>query len=82
MEALHGQLWDNDDDISHRVYGVLRKVEPMNRAIAELGGEALLSGGTILLLLLLLPRPLSPSPLPLATQSVADRRTTGRPWSG
>lgn len=44
MEALHGQLWDNDDDISHRVYGVLRKVEPMNRAIAELGGEALLSG--------------------------------------
>ena len=78
MEALHGQLWDNDDDISHRVYGVLRKVEPMNRAIAELGGEALLSGGTILLL----PRPPSPSPLPLATQSAADRRTTGRPWSG
>lgn len=44
MEALHGQLWNNDDGVSHRVYGVLRKVAPMNRALNDLGAHALLSG--------------------------------------
>ena len=44
MEALHGQLWKNDDSVSHRIYGALRKVEPMNRALQELGAKALLSG--------------------------------------
>lgn len=44
MEALHGQLWNNDDEASHRVYGVLRKVAPMNRALRDMGACALLSG--------------------------------------
>eukprot|EP00633_Aureoumbra_lagunensis_P002543 CAMPEP_0197290866 /NCGR_PEP_ID=MMETSP0890-20130614/10273_1 /TAXON_ID=44058 ORGANISM="Aureoumbra lagunensis, Strain CCMP1510" /NCGR_SAMPLE_ID=MMETSP0890 /ASSEMBLY_ACC=CAM_ASM_000533 /LENGTH=562 /DNA_ID=CAMNT_0042763221 /DNA_START=211 /DNA_END=1899 /DNA_ORIENTATION=- len=44
MEALHGQLWNNDDDTSHRVYGVLRKVAPMNKALRDLNARALLSG--------------------------------------
>uniref|UniRef100_A0A7S2DZ26 Uncharacterized protein n=1 Tax=Helicotheca tamesis TaxID=374047 RepID=A0A7S2DZ26_9STRA len=44
MEALHGQLWDRDDEASHRVYGVVRKVEPMARALKELDAEAMLSG--------------------------------------
>lgn len=43
MEALHGQLWDGDA-ASHRVYGVVRKVEPMARALRELGAEAMISG--------------------------------------
>mmetsp|Transcript_1523 Transcript_1523/g.4605 ORF Transcript_1523/g.4605 Transcript_1523/m.4605 type:complete len:512 (+) Transcript_1523:125-1660(+) len=44
MEALHGRLWANEDDVSHRVYGVLRKVAPMSRALTALGASALLSG--------------------------------------
>jgi len=44
MEALHGQLWNHEDDTSHRIYGVLRKVEPMTRALKELGATAMLSG--------------------------------------
>lgn len=44
MEAFHGKLWDRDDEASHRVYGVVRKVEPMARALRELGAEAMLAG--------------------------------------
>ncbi|KAJ8613801.1 hypothetical protein CTAYLR_004904 [Chrysophaeum taylorii] len=44
MEALHGKLWQRDDDVSHRVYGAVRKVAPMNRALQELGARAMLSG--------------------------------------
>jgi len=44
MEALHGQLWDRNDEDSHRAYGVLRKVEPMARALRELGAHAMISG--------------------------------------
>jgi len=43
MEALHGQLWAKDDN-ANRVYGVVRKVEPMTRALSELRAVALLSG--------------------------------------
>lgn len=43
MEALYGRLWDgSDDDIAR--YGRLTKVEPMDRAIAELGARAWLAG--------------------------------------
>lgn len=44
MEAMHGQLWNKSDEVSHRVYGVMRKVEPMQRALTELHAHAMLSG--------------------------------------
>jgi len=43
MEALHGKLWEgtrDDLDTYHR----LRKVEPLERTLRELGARALLSG--------------------------------------
>ncbi len=44
MEALHGRLWESDDDEAYERYDRLRKVEPMQRALAELGATAWLSG--------------------------------------
>jgi phosphoadenosine phosphosulfate reductase len=44
MEALHGRLWENESDTAHQLYGVLRKVEPMQRALRELNGQCMLSG--------------------------------------
>jgi len=37
---MHGPLWETD----HKAYGKLRKVEPMQRALNELGATALLTG--------------------------------------
>ena len=43
LEALHGRLWDGtDEDIAR--YGQLTKVEPMDRAIRELGARAWIAG--------------------------------------
>lgn len=43
QEALYGKLWEQDVDGLDR-YNRINKVEPMNRAITELGAEAWLSG--------------------------------------
>jgi phosphoadenosine phosphosulfate reductase len=43
QEALYGKLWEKDVDGLDR-YNRINKVEPMNRAITELGAEAWLSG--------------------------------------
>lgn len=43
QEALYGKLWEQDADGLDR-YNRINKVEPMNRAITELGAEAWLSG--------------------------------------
>ncbi|MDH3686292.1 MAG: phosphoadenylyl-sulfate reductase [Myxococcales bacterium] len=43
MEALHGKLWEGSrDDLD--TYHRLRKVEPLERTLRELGARALLSG--------------------------------------
>ncbi len=43
MEALHGRLWEGSVDDFNR-YDRLRKVEPMQRALKELGSTAWLTG--------------------------------------
>lgn len=43
MQALWGNLWENGKDGAER-YGMLTKVEPMNRALRELGADVWLSG--------------------------------------
>ena len=43
MEARHGKLWENGvDGISE--YNALRKVEPMRRALTELGAHTWIAG--------------------------------------
>ncbi|MEM7625924.1 MAG: phosphoadenylyl-sulfate reductase [Planctomycetota bacterium] len=42
--ARHGQLWDSDNADDLNRYDRLRKVEPMNRALEELGAVATLAG--------------------------------------
>lgn len=44
MEALHGRLWERGDLESLNLYDRIRKVEPMQRALRELGATAWLSG--------------------------------------
>lgn len=44
MEALHGRLWERRDVESLNLYDRLRKVEPMQRALRELGATAWLAG--------------------------------------
>ncbi|MBE9108963.1 phosphoadenylyl-sulfate reductase [Nodosilinea sp. LEGE 07298] len=44
MEALHGRLWEQHDVESFNRYDQIRKVEPMHRALAELGATAWLTG--------------------------------------
>lgn len=44
MEALHGRLWESDDPADLDRYDRLRKVEPMERALRELGATAWISG--------------------------------------
>ncbi|MDJ0846794.1 MAG: phosphoadenylyl-sulfate reductase [Myxococcota bacterium] len=44
MEALHGRLWERDDVASLDRYDRIRKVEPMQRALRELGAQAWLAG--------------------------------------
>lgn len=43
FEALHGRLWEGGEE-ELRQYGLVHKVEPMNRALAELGAQAWMSG--------------------------------------
>ena len=43
MEALHGKLWEQGGEGMDK-YGVLTKIEPMNRALSELGRDVWLSG--------------------------------------
>mgnify|MGYP005854397503 CR=1 FL=1 len=43
QEALYGKMWEQDVDGLER-YNRINKVEPMNRAITELGATAWLSG--------------------------------------
>lgn len=40
QESLHGKLWDSDP----KEYARINKVEPMNRALKEIGGDVWLSG--------------------------------------
>lgn len=44
MEALHGRLWEESDRESLDRYDRMRKVEPMQRALRELGATAWMSG--------------------------------------
>lgn len=43
QQALYGQLWEQGED-GVRKYGLINKVEPMNRALKELGADAWLAG--------------------------------------
>lgn len=43
LEAVHGRLWEAGEEGADR-YSVLTKVEPMNRALRELGAEVWISG--------------------------------------
>jgi phosphoadenosine phosphosulfate reductase len=44
MEALYGKLWASQDVESFNKYDYMRKVEPMQRALRELGATAWLAG--------------------------------------
>ena len=44
MEALYGRLWDQHDIAALNRYDQIRKVEPMQRALRELGATAWLTG--------------------------------------
>lgn len=44
MEALHGKLWELEDDPARHCYHQIRKVEPMQRALQGLGATAWLIG--------------------------------------
>lgn len=44
MEALHGKLWQAGDAETLRRYDLIRKVEPMQRALQDLGVRAWLAG--------------------------------------
>ncbi len=43
QEALYGRLWDGDDDALAK-YNQINKVEPMDRALSELGARACIAG--------------------------------------
>jgi phosphoadenosine phosphosulfate reductase len=44
MEAIYGRLWEHNDVESFNRYDHIRKVEPMQRALTELGATAWLAG--------------------------------------
>jgi phosphoadenosine phosphosulfate reductase len=44
MEALHGRLWEQNDVEALNRYDKIRKVEPMQRALTDLGATAWLTG--------------------------------------
>eukprot|EP00189_Rhodosorus_marinus_P008685 CAMPEP_0184751920 /NCGR_PEP_ID=MMETSP0315-20130426/43306_1 /TAXON_ID=101924 /ORGANISM="Rhodosorus marinus, Strain UTEX LB 2760" /LENGTH=350 /DNA_ID=CAMNT_0027231221 /DNA_START=186 /DNA_END=1238 /DNA_ORIENTATION=- len=44
MEALHGELWNNDKVEDIKLYNRIRKVEPLERAFRELGATAWVTG--------------------------------------
>ncbi len=43
QEALYGKLWEQGEE-GNKKYALLNKVEPMNRALSEIGGDVWLSG--------------------------------------
>lgn len=43
QEALYGKLWEQGEEGSNR-YGLINKVEPMNRALQDLGADIWMSG--------------------------------------
>lgn len=43
QEALYGKLWEQGDE-GNKKYSHINKVEPMNRAIKEIGGDIWISG--------------------------------------
>lgn len=43
MEALHGRLWENGKEGADK-YGMITKIEPMDRALRELGADVWISG--------------------------------------
>jgi phosphoadenosine phosphosulfate reductase len=43
MQALHGELWADGKEGAEK-YGIITKVEPMNRALTEIGGDVWISG--------------------------------------
>lgn len=43
QEALHGKLWEQGEEGNDK-YGITNKIEPMNRALSELGADVWLSG--------------------------------------
>ena len=43
QEAIHGKLWEQGAE-GNQKYATINKVEPMNRAIQEIGGDVWLSG--------------------------------------
>lgn len=43
MQAIHGNLWEQGKEGAEK-YGLLTKVEPMNRALRETGGDVWISG--------------------------------------
>lgn len=43
IQALWGNLWEKDQDGADR-YGLITKVEPMNRALREIGADVWISG--------------------------------------
>ncbi len=44
MEAIHGRLWESGDLDALNLYDRIRKVEPMQRALNDLGATAWLAG--------------------------------------
>ncbi len=44
MEAIYGKLWEKQDVESLNLYDLIRKVEPMHRALQELSAKAWLAG--------------------------------------
>lgn len=44
MEAIHGRLWQQTDEDSLNRYDYIRKVEPMQQALQDLGATAWLAG--------------------------------------
>ena len=43
QEALYGKLWEQSAEVNKK-YALLNKVEPMNRALSEIGGDVWVSG--------------------------------------
>mmetsp|Transcript_747 Transcript_747/g.1240 ORF Transcript_747/g.1240 Transcript_747/m.1240 type:complete len:472 (+) Transcript_747:142-1557(+) len=44
MEALHGRLWESESAEDRRLYGLIRKVLPMKKAMQELNVRCLMVG--------------------------------------
>lgn len=44
MEATYGKLWEENDPESHRLYGLMRKNEPLKRSLKDLDVKCLIAG--------------------------------------